>query len=235
MQTQIVSHLGVFGVPLIGCDDRYEDRALAGRQLAARLQRYRGGPGIVLALPPGGVAVAGELARALRLSLDVLVAREFQVPTYPSLVAGGVSEGGGLCFNRAALRLPGVSLATFWREARYARDEVAGLIESYRMGRRLLTFGRRPVILVDDGLGSGMAQLAALQALRHFRAQSCIVATPVGTKAAVQRVARWADTVVALASVEDELLSGGRHWQQALGDDEAAVLLERCRGCAEAP
>src|SRR5262245_51124264 len=86
-----------YGAPLITCDDRYADRAAAGRQLAELLQRYRGSYAVVLALPPGGVAVAGELAHALRLPLDVLVARTFVIRAQPTLTAGALSEGGGLC------------------------------------------------------------------------------------------------------------------------------------------
>jgi putative phosphoribosyl transferase len=88
------------GVPRIECDDRYADRAAVGRRLAELLLRYRGGRALVLALPPGGVAVAGELARALRLPFDVLVARELVVRPYPAVVAGALSEGGGCVSTR---------------------------------------------------------------------------------------------------------------------------------------
>ncbi len=93
-------------------EDRYADRLAAGRRLAERLQAFRGGRALVLALPPGGVVVAGELARALRLPLDVMLARAFSAPLYPAVVAGAISEGGGLCFNRMALRLPGITPAS---------------------------------------------------------------------------------------------------------------------------
>src|SRR5689334_5588861 len=94
---------------LIVDDERYADRAAAARLLAEQLRAYRGELALVLALPPGGVVVGGALARVLRLPLDVLVARVFSAPIYPALVAGAISEGGGLCFNRAALRRPGVT------------------------------------------------------------------------------------------------------------------------------
>jgi putative phosphoribosyl transferase len=192
------------GVPWDTCPNRYLDRFAAGRQLAERLQRYRGSRAMVLALPPGGVAVAQEVARMLRLPLDILVARELYVRPYPAVVAGALSEAGGLCLNRAALRLPGMSLQAVWREAEFVRDEIALLVERYRGGRSLPNYTRRPVILVDDGLGNGLVQLVALQTLRHFHPQQCIVATPWGTIAALQRVAGWADVLVALASAADE-------------------------------
>lgn len=53
------------------------DRAAAGRQLADLLQAYAGRPDVVvLGLPRGGVPVAREVARALRVPMDLLIAAD---------------------------------------------------------------------------------------------------------------------------------------------------------------
>jgi putative phosphoribosyl transferase len=207
--------------------DRYADRAAAGRALATLLLPYRGGRAIVLALPPGGVVAGGELARALRLPLDVLIAREFVIRPYPTIVAGALSEGGGLCVNAALLRLPGVSSTGLWSEARRAYRENKSLIAAYRNGHALPSLGRRPVILVDDGLGNGLLQLAALAALRHYHPQRCIVATPYGTPSALAHIARMADELVTLTHGTGERQDTSTHWQHAPGDEDAAALLHR--------
>ncbi|HEV3394282.1 MAG TPA: phosphoribosyltransferase family protein, partial [Chthoniobacterales bacterium] len=50
----------------------FPDRAEAGRFLATKLSKYSGRDDvIVLGLPRGGVPVAYEVARALRVPLDV--------------------------------------------------------------------------------------------------------------------------------------------------------------------
>ncbi len=215
--------------PLIDADVHFADRMTAGRQLAQLLLRDRDSRALVLALPPGGVVVAGEIARALRLSLDVLVAHEIVIRPYPALVAGGLSEGGGLCLNRAIFRLPGASLNAFWREARRSAREIAALVALYRQGRALPSLQRRSVILVDDGLGDGLVQLAALAALRRMHAARCVVATPLATPAAIQRVARRADLVVALDGGEGDQRDSGGHWHQPLDDEVAAALVESYR------
>ncbi|NWG19401.1 MAG: phosphoribosyltransferase [Chloroflexi bacterium] len=219
----------VYGVPLIGCDDRYEDRATAGRHLATFLGRFRGGHAIVLALPPGGVAVAGELARSLRLQLDVLVVREFRVRANPVIVAGAVGEAGGLCLNGAAIRYSGITPHALWEAALHEQALIAHLVRRYRRERPLPLSNRRPVILVDDGMHSGLAQLAALQALRHYHPPACIIATPRAHPTALRRITPWADQVVALddhASTRADDIDG---WQTSLGDDDATILLDRYR------
>jgi putative phosphoribosyl transferase len=185
--------------PLLEADFNYTIAcASAGRQLAERLQHFRGSRAVVLGMIPGGQAIAEEIARVLRLPQDIVVARELHVHLYPDIAAGALSEGSGLCINRAALRLPGMSPLAIWAEAQIARDEVALLVQQYRAGRPLPTCSRRPVILVDDRLGAGLAQLAALQALRRLHPQQCVVAVRAGDQAAMQRVMRQADLVIAL-------------------------------------
>lgn len=212
-------------------DDRGSERAIVGRRLAELLQPYRGGDGMVLALPPGGVAVASAIARALRLPLDVIVAHEFTVRPYAAAVVGAVSEGGGLCLNAAALRMPGVTLTTIWREALAAQQAIASLVTLYRRARPLPLLSRRPIILVDDGLRSGLAHLAAMQALRRAHPRRCIVATPGGSAESLALVARYVDEVVALAR-EEHWAASQAYWAQPLSDDAAAVLLEQ-RRCHE--
>lgn len=210
-------------------EDYYADRLAAGRRLAERLQAYRGGRALILALPPGGVVVAGELAHALRLPLDVLIGREFSVPLHPAVAGGAICEGGGLCLNRAALRLPDVCQADIWREVRRARHELADLVLRYRGDRVLPSMSRRPVILVDESLGDGLVQLAALQSLHYAHVHHCVVATPRATAAAIQRVARFADELVALELLESDRDGDDLHWRRSIGDDETPALLERCR------
>jgi putative phosphoribosyl transferase len=145
MQTLATMQHRTSGFPRIDAEARYADRIAAGRGLAQLLLRYHASRAQVLALPPGGVIVAGEVARVLRLSLDVLVAREIVIRPYPALVAGGLSEGGGLCLNRAVLRLPGASRRAFWPEARRTMREITALVEQYRQGRPLPPLQQRIV------------------------------------------------------------------------------------------
>lgn len=219
----------IYGVPLIGRDDRYEDRATAGRRLASLLGRFRGTHAVVLAIPPGGVAVGGEFARSLRLQVDVIVTREFRVRGNPAVAAGAVSEAGGLCLNGAILRVPGVTPAMLWDMVRAEQAMLPKLITLYRHGRPLPFDIRRPVILVDDGLRSGLAQLAALQALRRYHPVACLLATPHAHEHILRMIRPWADEVIALNLHAHSPANTVDGWQMPLSDEDAAILLERYR------
>ncbi|NOK58560.1 MAG: hypothetical protein GFH27_549279n366 [Chloroflexi bacterium AL-W] len=201
-------------------DAKYIHREMIGRRLAEELYSHRNAGARVLALPAGGLIVAIEVARGLRLPLDVLVAKEFYTPEHPNIVAGGISEGGGLCFNAAIFRLPDVTVPVVWRAAHRALHQTNELATRYRGGRVLSALSRRLVILVDDGIGSGLAQLAALQAVRQRHPRRCIIATPGGAVSALQRVSQQADMVVSLTwetTLQQETLA---HKHQPIPDDE---------------
>ena len=59
--------------------------------------------------PRGGVPVAAEVARRLRVSLDVAVVRKLGLPGQPELAIGAIASGGVRVLNREvvdSLRLP---------------------------------------------------------------------------------------------------------------------------------
>jgi hypothetical protein len=95
---------------VIGTDDApvfqsaFADRADAGRQLASRLENYRGADLLVLGLPRGGVVVAVEVARTLGAELDVVVVRKIGAPRQPELALGAVVTDGSLCIKPRGFR-----------------------------------------------------------------------------------------------------------------------------------
>jgi putative phosphoribosyl transferase len=76
-----------------GGHQMFEDRRDAGRQLAARLARYRSDDLVVLGVQPGGIVVGREVARALHAPLDVVVVRKLRTPRPPGPAIGAIAGG----------------------------------------------------------------------------------------------------------------------------------------------
>src|SRR6267143_2459033 len=78
----------------------FRDRTDAGRQLAARLQRYADRTDVlVLALPRGGVPVAYEVSKELNAPLDVFLVRKLGIPGHEELAMGAIAPGGVRVLN----------------------------------------------------------------------------------------------------------------------------------------
>ena len=80
--------------------------------------------------------------------------------------------------------------------------EVARREKLYRKGRRGLDLHGRTVLLVDDGLATGSTMLVAARYVRSLKPRKTLIAVPVGSVQACQRLKKEADNCVCLATPE---------------------------------
>ena len=186
-------------------DPLFVDRYDAGRALGEHLaRRHREGgrtaPVVVLALPRGGVAVAAPVATALDAALEVVVAVKVSRPGHPEVGIGAVAEDGPPVWDPDGLRSYGLQPEDDLG-VEQVRQEVRRRIDRYRFGRPLPALGDREVVVVDDGIATGVTVRATLSWLRHRRPapRRLVVATPVCSRYATQQACADADEVACLA------------------------------------
>jgi putative phosphoribosyl transferase len=147
----------------------FRNRADAGRKLAAALAAYKDERPVVLALPRGGVPVAAEIARALGAPLDVAFVRKIGAPGQPELAVGAIADGvePEIVLNDTLVRT--LDLSEDYIAAAAARELAA--IEQRRREyaglRPTIDPAGRAVIVVDDGVATGMTMQAALRQLNR--------------------------------------------------------------------
>lgn len=209
---------------------RFRDRRDAGRKLAAQLQRYRDEDVIVLGLPRGGVEVAYEVARALDAPLDVVIARKIGAPFRPELGVGAMAEEGLPVFDEPLLRSLGLAPEDLRRTIEQEYDELRRRVRRYRQGREAPQVGGRTVLLVDDGLATGVTARAALRSLRRRQPHWLVLAAPVCAPHTAQALDEDADDVVCLATPRHFAAVGAwyEHFDQT-SDEIVLELLERAR------
>jgi putative phosphoribosyl transferase len=207
----------------------FDDREDAGRALARALAAYRrAAETIVLALPRGGVPVAFEVAQALGLPLDVLVVRKLGLPSQPELAMGAIASGGAIVLNEDVLRFVAGGREDLELVRRHEQAELERREVKYRGNRPPLEMAGRVGILVDDGLATGATMEAAVRALRAVGAKRVVVAVPVASTEARDRIAAVADVVVCLEA--PTCFSAVGQWYRDFGqtsDAEVEELLAR--------
>ncbi|MFG2292107.1 phosphoribosyltransferase [Streptomyces sp. NPDC048603] len=174
------------------------NRRAAGRLLAVEIGKA-GGPmvhPIVLALPRGGVPVGHEVARETGAPLDVLVVRKIGMPGNPEVGIGAVVGDAPPLFDDRVMEMLGLTEDELMPDVARERAEAHRREVIYRRHRPEPRLEGRTVILVDDGLATGVTARAAVRAVRTRRPGRVVLAVPVGARQAVADLAREADRVV---------------------------------------
>ncbi len=209
---------------------RFLNREEAGLFLAHAARVHRGPGVVVLAVPPGGVAVACAVAGALEAPLDVLVVRRVMVPGHPDLVIGAVAEGGIHHVDLGLAQVLAIPPPTLGQALSDETREVERQRELYRGGRSLPYLAGRTVILVSDGIATGATSRAAIHSLRDRGAGKIVLAAPVAARSVVAALRTRVEAVVCLWQPDE--LHNVREWYVEFEEPlESQVLgwLERWR------
>jgi putative phosphoribosyl transferase len=182
---------------------RFRDRDDAGRQLAQLVVALGLSDPVVLALPRGGVPVAAPVAAALAAPLDVLVVRKVGAPGRPELGVGAVAEGLVEPVLSDVTPQFGLTQADVRRLAVAEEQELARRVASYRGNRPLPTVEGRDVVLVDDGLATGVSAEAGVRAVLAAGPASLHFAAPVCALTGATRLAAICDGVVHVVAPAD--------------------------------
>jgi putative phosphoribosyl transferase len=208
----------------------FYDRTDAGRRLAKLLKRRIKGPCIVLAIPRGGVVVGYEVAKELGCPLDVVISRKVGAPAQPELAVGAVAEDGVVFVDEEIAGLVGVSREYVERRAREELREVRRRAEEYRGGREMPDLSGKTVILVDDGLATGLTMMAAVHMARNKGAEKVVVAVPVSPPETVAKLRRHADEVICLETPTNFYAIGQFYDRfDQLTDEETNSILRKSR------
>lgn len=205
----------------------FVDRTDAGRQLAKELLRFSNKKSVLLyALPRGGVVVAAEVAKALHLPFDVIVTRKIGSPHNEEYAIGAIAETGEAIWNEGerSLANPKILQRTILLE----KKEATRRIQTYRGGRPLPSFAGKTVILIDDGIATGLTIRAGIAAARHQHAAQIIIAVPHGARDTIDALRKEVDDVITLT--EPKIYGAVGAFYDSFpqtSDEEVCTLLQR--------
>lgn len=205
----------------------FASRMQAGRLLAAQLApKYRHQQCVIVAFNDGGAQVGAQIAQALHCPLTMILNSEITLPREPEALAG-ITSGGSFTFN------PTYSEGEI--------DELVGEYYSYieqeklnrlsEMHRQLGKGGliradllkQHNVILVSDGLASGFMLDLAAEFLKPIDIKKLIVAVPLASIKAVDRMHIVADEIYCLSVVEDYIGTDHYYDKQDIPEHQQVV------------
>lgn len=207
----------------------FASREEAGRKLGRYLNDLGVKGELVLGLPRGGVVVAAAVAEVLHLPLEALIVRKIGHPLHREFAVGALAENEVIILDGSADSIsPGLQ-AELDEIIAEEKERLARYQARFHLAGAPIVSGKA-VLLVDDGLATGASMEAAVVSLRKQGARSIVVAAPVASSHAVERLERVADKVKVLC-VDPGFDAVGRYYEEfsQTTDEEVLGLLERRR------
>lgn len=214
---------------------RFRDRFEAGRLLAHGLRPVLSRPAVVAAIPRGGVAVALPIVEAFKLPLTVVYARKLTAPIAPDRAFGALDEDGEAIIDAKTVAELGLRPADINQAKTRVAAEIKRRMALYRIPPLAHYLPGAHVVLVDDGLATGLTMQAALAYARRHRPSQITVAVPCAPARWAERFRCEADHLVSV--VEDPLfMAVGAYFADFSPMDDEAVraILEEARRYASA-
>jgi predicted phosphoribosyltransferase len=209
---------------------RYTDRDDAGLVLARALRGIVTAPALVLAVPRGGVVVGMRVALQLGAPLGLALARKVTLPVAPEVAVGAVDEDGRMLLDPATLRSLGPPAGALSTARAAAWAELDRQRQEYRAPSFNADLPRCAVVVVDDGLATGLTAAAMIAWLRRRGARQVVVAVPYAAESAVNRIVREVDRVVCpIVDPTFEAVSVAYDAFPPVSDDEVRDALARAR------
>jgi predicted phosphoribosyltransferase len=201
---------------------KFTSRQDAGRRLGKYLRERGVMADMVLGLPRGGVVVAAEVARELKLPLDVLVVRKIGHPLNREFAVGALAEPDVFILDGQSFSQIPVARAQL---EKVVAEETARLRE-YRLRFRHAaapSLNDKSVLLVDDGLATGATAEAAVISARQQNARRIIISAPAASASAFEKLERVADEVVVL-TVDADFGAVGQYYEHFAQTTDYEVL-----------
>lgn len=199
----------------------FKDRKEAGVRLADKLHEKKA---VVLPLPRGGVVLGIEIARKLGAELDLMIVRKIGHPYQPEYAIGAINELGEMIGNEDALK----QVDKTWLQRVIDREmqEALSRRKKYLKDRPRIKLKDRTVILVDDGVATGLSMALAAQMARKMGAKKIIIAVPIISESAERMLSKFADQIIALEIAEDDAFLGavGAYYDDFRQVEDAEVI-----------
>lgn len=201
----------------------FTDRLEAGIQLAAKLRKYKNDPGLVLAVPRGGVPVAYAVAKELGFPLEVILTKKIGHPVNKEYAIGAASLS-----DHFIVPHENVSDEYIEMELRKVRTRLKEMYKKFMGDREPENPEGKTLIVIDDGIATGNTLLGTVNVLRKLNPGKIVIGVPVASMSAVQKLSKEVDEVVAVV-IPEEFYGVGAFYEdfEQVSDEEVMYFLDK--------
>ena len=207
----------------------FKNRIDAANKLAAKLREFESQKDvIVVGLARGGVVLASILSKSLNLPVEIICPKKIAHPMNPEYGVGAVTEFGDVVLDELAAKailLSPVQLEVIrsvkLKEAQEKALRLKGSLSNPK-------WENKTILLVDDGLATGLTMMASIKAAHRLKAKRVIAAVPVAAAQSIEKIKRECESLIALA-IDPEFSAVGQFYEDfsEVTDEDVIDLIKK--------
>lgn len=149
---------------------------------------------IILAISTGGVPIALELSKRLLAQFDFFFSEKIYTRKNNQCEVAIITETQEIVIHEELMRAFDLELENIYQESNdiYLND-IQEFKRKYRQGKKLIDVENKNVLIVDEGLNTGLTIMACIKSVINKKAKSICVAVPVLPEATINDIETIAD------------------------------------------
>jgi putative phosphoribosyl transferase len=199
---------------------RFRDRNDAAQQLIPHLNKYRNENGLVLAVPRGGVPIGYPIAKMYNLPLELLMTKKIGHPYHEEFAIGAVSLEDHVIDDYHDIPNSYIN-----NEIDRIREALKERYKKFMGNHKPVSLKNKVVIVVDDGIATGNTILSAIKMIRQKKPRKIVVAVPVASHQAAEKIKPLVDDFICLFMPEPFIGVGLHYMDFTQVEDEEVIRL----------
>ena len=149
---------------------------------------------IVIATSAGAVPIAFRLAQRLNANFDFMFTHKVTAPKNDECEVAIVTETNEIIIQEELMIPFDIKLEDIYADAnKKYKTNIQDYIKEYRCGKEIINMNGKNVLLVDEGLNTGLTMMACIKSAISEKAKSVSVAVPILPEVTVSDIESIAD------------------------------------------
>lgn len=149
---------------------------------------------IVLSTSCGGYPIADIIAKELNAKVDMIFSKKIFAPSNNDCEIAIITEAEEVLIHEEIVKAFDISLDLIYEESKILyENELSSEVNKFRNGNHLANLNEKNILLIDEGLNTGLTMMACIKSAIKLGAKSVSVATPLIPTASIQTIESIAD------------------------------------------
>ena len=142
----------------------------------------------------GGFEIARIVAKALNSKYDMMFSEKIYAPNNEDCEIAVVTEHEEVLIHEELIKAFDISLDYVYSKSKQVYDEsIVKTVNKFRHGEKIQEFENKNVLIVDEGINTGLTMMACIKTAINLKAKSISVATPILPTASIPTIESIAD------------------------------------------